>query len=243
MLERHAKSEFLPDLYVFPGGRVDPGDRELADRVAGVSEVEAIERAHTVDASLALGFFVAAIRETFEEAGVLLARRRGEAELVSGDLVAALGRHRLDIQSGELAFRQIVESEDLELAADRLAIHGQWITPEVVPRRFDTLFFSAAAPTDHIAAHDGVESTDSVWIRPEDALAQARRKERQMIFPTLANLQTISGFNDVDAVIQNSRARKVVPVLPSIAVDGEKRRMVIPDDAGYPTTFDELELP
>ena len=243
LLERHAKSEFLPDLYVFPGGRVDAGDRELAERVVGISEAEAVARAHTVDPELALGFFVAAIRETFEEAGVLLARRRGESALVDAARVDVLSRHRLEIQSGQLAFREIIESEDLELAADRLTVHGQWITPEMVPRRFDTLFFAAAAPADHIAAHDGIESTDSVWIRPEDALAQARAKQRQMIFPTLANLQTISGFDDVDAIITSSRARKVVPVLPKIAGEGKQRRMVIPADAGYPTTQEELELP
>ena len=103
MIERHAKSEFLPDLYVFPGGRVDPGDHELADRVSGLSAEEAMQRAHSVDAEAALGFFVAGIRETFEEAGVLLARRRGESALVSGALAAELSGHRLEMQAGNLS--------------------------------------------------------------------------------------------------------------------------------------------
>jgi 8-oxo-dGTP pyrophosphatase MutT (NUDIX family) len=243
MLERHAKSEFLPDLYVFPGGRVDPGDHELSDRVRGLSPDEAQARAHTVDADAALGFYVAAIRETFEEAGVLLARRRGETDLVSGTLASELSQHRLEMQAGRVSFREIVEQHDLDLAADRLSVHGHWITPEIVPRRFDTLFFLAAAPEGHEAAHDGVESSSHVWIRPEDALAQARRKERQMIFPQIANLETIAGFTRVEDVVASSHARPVVPITPRIAGEGDDRKLVIPDDAGYSTTADKLEMP
>lgn len=243
MLERHARSAFLPDLYVFPGGRVDPGDHELADRVRGLSPSEARARASTVDAEAALGFYVAAIRETFEEAGVLLATRRGETRLVSGRLAAELSRHRLEMQAGRLSFREIVLEHDLDLAADRLNVHGHWITPEIVPHRFDTLFFLAAAPPGQEAAHDGIESSSHVWIRPEDALAQARRNERQMIFPQIANLETIAGFTKVSDVVASSRARPVVPITPRIAGEGEDRRLVIPADAGYATTEEKLELP
>jgi 8-oxo-dGTP pyrophosphatase MutT (NUDIX family) len=243
LLQRHAKSEFLPDLYVFPGGRVDAGDHELADRVSGISPEEATRRIETDDPVEALGFFVAAIRETFEEAGVLLARRRGESELISGSLAAELSRHRLALQSGELTLREIVEAEDLELAADGLVAHGRWITPEMVPRRFDTLFFTAAAPADHLATHDGVESTDHVWIAPELALEQALSKQRQMIFPTLANLQTIAEFDAVSAILEYSRSRKIVPVLPRVVGKGKDRKLVMPDDAGYVMSPEMLALP
>lgn len=243
MLERHASSDFLPDLYVFPGGRVDPGDHELADRVEGLTAAQAVERAPSVDADAALSFFVAAIRETFEEAGVLLARQRGESALVSGALAAELSTHRLEMQAGKRSLRQIVEEYDLDLAAGCLSVHGHWITPEIVPKRFDTLFFAAAAPADHQAAHDGIESSNHVWIRPAEAIAQAKQKQKQMIFPTLANLQTISGFDRVEDAIASSRRRKVVPVLPTVAGDGDARKLVIPSDAGYPTTEEKLELP
>lgn len=243
MLERHAKSAFLPDLYVFPGGRVDPGDHELADRVGGLSAEDAVALASSVDPEAALAFFVAAIRETFEEAGVLLARKRGESTLVSGALAADLSAHRLEMQAGKRPLRHIVEQYDLELAGDCLCVHGHWITPEIVPNRFDTLFFAAAAPSDHHATHDGVESSDHVWIRPAEAIAQAKRKQRRMIFPTLANLQTIAGFERVEDAIESSRARKVVPILPTLAGEGENRKLVIPPDAGYPMTEEKLELP
>ncbi len=243
MLERHAKSEFLPDLYVFPGGRVHAGDHELADRVGGLTAAQAALRVPSVAPDTALSFFVAAIRETFEEAGVLLARQRGESALVSGALAAELSAHRLDMQEGKLPLRQIVEEYDLEIAADCLSVHGHWVTPEIVPRRFDTLFFTAAAPADHQAAHDGVESSDHVWIQPAEAIAQAKRKEKQMIFPTLANLQTIAGFERVEDAIESSRARKVVPILPTIAGEGDDRKLVIPPDAGYAKNEEKLELP
>ncbi len=243
LLQRHAKSEFLPDLYVFPGGRVDAGDHELADRVSGVSAEEASARIDIDDPAEALGYFVAAIRETFEEAGVLLARKRGQRELISGTLAAELSRHRLQLQSGDLTLREIVEAEDLELAADGLQVHGRWITPEMVPRRFDTLFFTAAAPVDQLAIHDGVESTVLVWIAPEVALEQALNKQRQMIFPTMANLQTISAFSEVAAVLEYSRTRKIVAVLPRVVGKGKDRELVIPDDAEYEMTPEMLTLP
>jgi 8-oxo-dGTP pyrophosphatase MutT (NUDIX family) len=243
MLERHAASEFLPDLYVFPGGRVDPGDHEMADRVGGLTAEQASARAQSVAPETALGFFVAAIRETFEEAGVLLARHRGEQGLIGGELASELSAHRLDVQAGKQSLREIVEAHDLELAADCLAVHAHWITPAIVPRRFDTLFFSAKAPEGHTAAHDGVESSDHVWIRPEEALEQGKRKQRQMIFPTLANLQTIAGFGDVDAVLTSSRDRKVVPITPTLVGQGDDRKLVIGADSGYPMTEEKLELP
>jgi len=242
LLERHARSEFLPDLYVFPGGRVDPADHDLADRVSGISAAEAAARLDGIGEDEALAFFVAAIRETFEEAGVLLARRRGESGLVSGALAAELSRHRLALQSGAISMREIVEAEDLELAAECLAAHGRWITPEMVPRRFDTLFFVAAAPRGHRATHDGVESTDHVWIAPATAIEQARNKERQMILPTLANLQTVAGFGDVESAIERSHQRTIVPVLPRIVGRGPERRLVIPESAGYPLGEELLAL-
>src|SRR5262245_20805635 len=120
LLERHSKSEFLPDAYVFPGGRVDDEDHALGARVAGVSGAQASEALHTVQAELALGFYVAAIRETFEESGLLLARRRGAADLVDAKTAASLAKHRLDVQSGDHSFGDLVVAEDLVLAADLL---------------------------------------------------------------------------------------------------------------------------
>lgn len=240
LLERHAKSEFLPDAYVFPGGRVDAEDHALAARVAGVSAERASETLRTVPADLALGFFVAAIRETFEESGLLLARRRGETELLDRASAAALAHHRLGVQSGERSFRELVLDEDLVLAADLLAAHAHWITPEDSPRRFDTIFFAAETPPGQVALHDGVELTAHVWVRPEQGLAEYRAGRRQMILPTWANLETLLGFDSAQAALTASRRRRLVPILPVMTERGGKRRIAIPADAGYPTVEELL---
>jgi 8-oxo-dGTP pyrophosphatase MutT (NUDIX family) len=240
MIQRSVKSEFLPDLYVFPGGRVEPSDHDLADRTGGFSAARAVAMATTVDPELALGFFVAAIRETYEEAGILLARRRGESHLIDEMMTKRLGKHRLAVQDGSMSFRDVLEREDLELAPDLLAVHAHWITPKVVPHRYDTLFFAAATPRGQLAAHDGLESTSHVWIRPEEALEQATAGERQMVFPTKCNLETLCGHADVDAAVAASSARPVVPIHPRVEPRDGKPMIVIPEEAAYPTSAEPL---
>jgi len=240
MIQRSVKSEFLPDLYVFPGGRVDQSDYDLADRTGGFDAARAATMATTVDPELALGFFVAAIRETYEEAGILLARRRGEPHLIDETTAKSLGEHRLAVQKGSMSFRDILEREDLELAPDRLAVHAHWITPEMMPHRYDTLFFAAGTPPGQLAGHDGFESISHVWIRPEEALEQATAGERQMVFPTKCNLETLSGHADVDAAVTASSARPVVPIHPRVESRDGEPMIVIPEEAAYPTSAEPL---
>jgi 8-oxo-dGTP pyrophosphatase MutT (NUDIX family) len=236
MLERHARSEFLPDAYVFPGGRVEDADHDLAERIAGLSRREASARLATVPAEQALGFFVAGVRETYEESGILLARRRGNPGLLDAASAAALSCHRLDVQKGEASFRDLVLGEDLVLAAELLSVHAHWVTPEDSPRRFDTIFFAAETPPGQRAVHDGVELTDHVWLCPEQALADFRAGRRHMIIPTWANLETLAGFPTAAATLVASRQRPIVPITPILIERDGRRRVVIPENAGYPTT-------
>lgn len=242
LVERSPKSEFLPRLYVFPGGRVDQADRDLVARLDGV-DAQSTSRVPGLDPKLALGFLVAAIRETFEETGILLARRVGESSIVGGEVAAALEPHRLEVQNHERSFREIVEREGLVLAADQLSVHGRWITPEPVPRRFDTLFFTARTPPGQVASHDGIESTNHVWLSPEEAVAQSRCGDRSIIFPTRCNLESLCGFGNTDEALAASRARAVPPVLPQVVDRDGTKRLEIREDAGYPTTFEEIRLP
>ncbi len=242
MLERHSDSVFLPDMHVFPGGQLEEEDHGLVEHLGGLTPEQARAALSSVSEELALGFFAAAIRETFEESGILLARRRGASELIDAAEASELARHRLEVQAGTLSFRELIEKEGLDLAADLLAVHAHWITPENVPRRFDTIFFSTLTPRGQLAAHDGVESTSHIWTRPEDALARRSRGEIGLIFVTALNLETLSGFETAEEALESSRRRPVVPILPRLEERDGERRLVIREDAGYPTTSESIAI-
>ena len=236
MIERHAKSEAFASICVFPGGRVEEQDHALHDRMSGIEAGEAARVLGGVGEERAFGFFVAAIRETFEEVGILLARQRGERELLGADRVTMLARQCSEAHGGQVSFAEIINSENLELAGDSLAVHGHWITPEFMPHRFDTFFFTAIAPPGQRARPDGMETTAHVWICPEDALQQRRARTRRIIFPTAVNLESVAGFSSALEAFEASRRRPVVPVLPRLVERDGEHRLVIPAEAGYATT-------
>jgi 8-oxo-dGTP pyrophosphatase MutT (NUDIX family) len=236
MLERHSNSVFLPDMYVFPGGRLEDQDHGLAEHMTGFTADQARAALPMVEEELALGFFAAAIRETFEECGILLARRLGEPKLIDAAGATALARHRLEVQEGTTSFRELIEKEKLDLAADLLEVHAHWITPDTSQHRYDTIFFSALAPKGHLALHDGIESTSHFWTRPEDALERRARQELRLIFPTACNLETLAGFENAEAALEASRKREVVTVLPVVRERDGESRLTIPGNAGYATT-------
>lgn len=226
MVERHRRIDFATGALVFPGGKVDPGDREpsLRARCAGAADCD----------NDALTLRVAAIRETFEEAGVLLARARGERELVNAERLAELeARHREDLEKDRIGMGAFAEAEDLELACDLLVPFAHWITPTFMPKRFDTWFFLVAAPVDHVALHDGRESVDSVWTTPADALAAADRGERTIIFPTLMNLKKLGRHATTREALAAARREPVVTVFPRIEKSASGRVVRIPPEAGY----------
>ncbi len=227
MVERHHQIDFATGALVFPGGKVDPGDASEAVR----ARCRAIENRSVEQASL----WVAAIRETFEECGVLLARERGQQTLVRAERLAELeARYRGALQRGNAELAELVEGEDLELATDLLVPFAHWITPTFMPRRFDTLFFLCAAPTDQLALHDGEESVDSRWTTPTAALAAAKQGEAKIIFPTRVNLQKLGQSRRVAEALEAARTAPVVRVLPTLAKTPEGEAILeIPEDAGY----------
>jgi 8-oxo-dGTP pyrophosphatase MutT (NUDIX family) len=214
MVERHHQIDFATGALVFPGGKVDPADADPRLRARCGESLASDEVARMLR--------VAAIRETFEECGVLLARARGGERLVESKA------------SGE-TFAERVEREDLLLATDCLVPFAHWITPAIVPKRFDTHFFLAAAPEHQLAVHDGHESVDSVWISPEAALAEAEAGRRTVIFPTLMNLVRLAQSRNVAGALAAARRQPVVTVQPALTrrADG-KPELQIPAEAGYP---------
>jgi 8-oxo-dGTP pyrophosphatase MutT (NUDIX family) len=226
MVERHHQIDFVAGALVFPGGRVDDADAcpALAARCAGAEELPAEQRAMQV----------AAIRETFEEAGVLLARRRGSPDLIDAETLRGIeSRHRNALNAGHITMPEIAEQEDLELACDRLVPFAHWITPLFMPKRFDTWFFLVEAPPDHVAVHDGHESVDSLWITPADADTERSAGRRSIIFPTLLNLRKLGRASSVADAFAAARREPIVTVLPRVEKRGDTPTMVLPADAGY----------
>jgi len=224
MVVRHHQIDFASGALVFPGGKADPQDYDTAliSRIEGCPtdpDMRAIQ--------------VSAIREAFEECGILLAREAGNAGLVDATRLAALEPYRTTLHDGSVSMKEFLDTEDLKLACQELVHFAHWVTPTMMPKRFDTHFFLAAAPADHLAVHDGHESVDSVWIRPADVLAQAERGERTVIFPTLRNVEKLAGFDSVEAALTATAATEVVRVEPWTERRDGGTFLCIPSEAGY----------
>jgi len=185
-----------------------------------------------VDATQA-ALLAGAIREAFEECGVLLARTTGENDLIDGTRLGQLDHYREKLHSHEIPLRAMLEAENLRLACDRLHHFAHWITPPMMPKRFDTHFYLVAAPADHLAIHDGTESVDSVWISPNDASAGAEDGKYTIIFPTLRNIELLGQSATVADAVSATNARDVVPVLPWTEKRDGGNYICIPPEAGY----------
>jgi 8-oxo-dGTP pyrophosphatase MutT (NUDIX family) len=234
MVQRHHQIDFASSALVFPGGKVDPADRDAALRVRcrGAGNLD--------DDTFAVR--VSAVRETFEECGVLLARRRGEAALLPESAVRPLEtQHRADLVAGRTTLAAIAEANDLELALDALIPFAHWITPEFMPKRFDTHFFLVAAPPDQVAAHDGEESVDSIWIAPVEAVADAKSGRRPIIFPTLRNLIKLARATSVADAMARAESAPVVTVLPTVGKSERGPVIRIPAEADYDITEAPLD--
>jgi 8-oxo-dGTP pyrophosphatase MutT (NUDIX family) len=210
MVVRHHQIDFASGALVFPGGRMEAADVEVGKTVGP-------------DDRLA-PFKAAAIREAFEECGVLLARPAGEDALVPAERVSAFDR--------AAPFAGLMARENLVPALDALVPFAHWITPDFLLKRFDTHFFLALAPPDQALAHDGREAVDSVWISPDEALAEHGRRYK-LLFPTYRNLWKLSAHRDASSALAAARAAPVVTVQPEkVTVDGGPG-LKIPAEAGY----------
>ena len=236
MLRRNLQSDFVGGAYVFPGGAVDPADR-VADLEAisvGRTDAEASRRLGIERGGLA--YWVAAIREGFEEAGVLLAYDR-DGRIVDLDSPADAARwaeHRRAVDRGEVTLIDVCAAEGLTLAVDGMHYFGHWITPVGSPRRYDTRFFVAAEPPGQTPLHDDHEVIANDWFRPVDALGRASRGELTMLPPTVASLRALTRFDTAAEALRAATEIVDVPrILPRIIeVDGGAR-IALPGDDGY----------
>lgn len=203
MMQRRLESVFARGAYVFPGGAVDDADHDprWSSRCAGADD-DAASAALGVESG-GLGFWVAAVRECFEEAGVLLAHRPGGVPLRLADRATAsrFHEHRLAVDAGAAHLFDVCVAEDLHLPVPDLHYFSHWITPDGAPRRYDTRFFVARAPADQALSHDDGETISALWVRPVDALSRHHAGDFELIYPTKHSLETLTHYDDADAVI------------------------------------------
>ncbi len=233
MVVRHHQIDSFSGALVFPGGKLEEADGapSLRARCGGADKIDDAE----------LKFRVAGVREAFEECGVLLARKRGQRALIgAADLKGIEERWRAKLAKDEASIVDMVEAEDLEIATELMTPYAHWITPTFVPKRFDTWFFLAEAPEDQIALHDGSESTDSVWIGPQEAIEEAQAGKRTLVHATTKNLELLAEGKTVAGAISAASARKIVTVLPWVEVKDGKKFLHIPEGAGYRNLVREM---
>lgn len=234
MLRRRTSMAFAPGAFVFPGGSVDPRDADAEVAWAG-PDAAAWARALGADEDLARALVCAAVRETFEECGVLLA---GAAP---GDVLADTRgddwqADRLALIDRSVSLAGLLSRRGLVLRSDLLTPWSRWITPEIESRRFDTRFFAAALPagqrTAHVAGGTEGEADAAAWVTPSEAIASARRKEILLMPPTAVTLAELAEYGSVESVLAASR--EVAPTLPTISMVRGEPRLNIPPDVEYP---------
>jgi 8-oxo-dGTP pyrophosphatase MutT (NUDIX family) len=188
---------------------------------------------------------IGALREAFEESGLLLARpstARGVGALFcEGAAIETMGAARAAIDRGEESFLEHCRAAGLVLALDALAPFAHWITPKGMPKRFDTMFYCAIAPESQRALCDGREAVDACWMTPQDALEAGRDGRRKIIFPTRLNLERLAMFDSATRVLAACTESAPVTIEPQILSEDGVMVLRIPENAGYVTTRELLD--
>lgn len=234
MMQRSMKADFMPGAYVFPGGGIEreDSDPELFALCSGLDD-EAASRLLRVERG-GLCYWVGAIRECFEEAGLLLCYDRSGAlvNLDRPELEQRYVEYRAALNQGKLSFLEFLRREELRLATDRLTYFSHWITPLAAPKRYDTRFFATLVPAGQQPLHDDQELVDMVWVRPSEALEQERAGRLSLRKPTMDTLTSFTCADDCQSLLRTLEAGQphIRPILPAIGADGGR---VLPGEAGY----------
>ena len=225
MVVRHHQIDVAAGALVFPGGKVETQDshKSVKSRCKETHLSEAL-----------LPFAVGVIREAFEETGVLFARKAGKSDLINANDLLGLEHYRDKLVKETVSLGEMLEKEDLELACDCLLHFAHWITPDMAPKRFDTHFFVAKAPSDQVALHDGEESVDSVWITPTTLLEEAQEGKWKIVFPTKMNTEKLARFTSFTEIKNYLAGHTPVTIQPEFISSEEGKFLCFPREADYP---------
>jgi len=235
LLRRTERADFAGGAYVFPGGALDASDRDpaLAALCRGLDDARASSALGEPEGGLA--YWVAAIRECFEEAGLLLGYDgTGKVLAIEDERAAEFAAARRAMIAGGLPFAELVRRARLTLATDSIAYLERWITQAGRPRRFDTRFFIARAPERQAAAHDGEELMHHAWLAPAAALERNRRGELKLLYPTIKALELLARFRRVEEVLAYARSERAMPAMPPRrALRRDGRQLLFAGDYAY----------
>ncbi len=236
MLQRTGKADFVPGANVFPGGGVDAADGATAMAACASGLDDARASAILGVAAGGLGYWVGAVRECFEEAGLLLAQRADGTALdfAQPDVAAHFAQRRRALNAGHIGFAELCASEQLRLPLDEMVYFAHWLTPVGMNRRYDTRFFVAPAPLGQLASHDEAETVDSLWIRPADALERHAQGQFSLVYATRETLSALAAFASVAALMAYARGQRGIEMrMPRVGTGRDGRHVVGPRDASY----------
>ncbi len=235
LARRHRHQSFMAGAFVFPGGQVESSDcePEISSLVFAADSFHprALLQDENLTSGRAWGFFVAAIRETFEEAGIFLAGD-SNGNYISFQQEEALSRftdHRRALNLGEISFAEVLRKEKKFLFPDALIPYSHWITPEGEKKRFDTRFFLAVLPPGQETVSDYNELTEFLWVTPQNALSLHNARKIILMPPTLKTVMELTSFFSVEELFAAARKRILYPILPQIFEQGVK----LPHDPEY----------
>jgi len=239
LMRRHRNQTFMGGAFVFPGGGLDDADAdpEIAACTSGFRAADAKRLLQETDLpeAIALGLFVAAIRETFEEAGVLLARdaRGSVVDLSAPETAARFSSYRLELHEERLTLAELVRREGLVFAPDLLIPYAHWITPEIESRRFNTRFFLTRLPEGQVPVHDRMELTESSWMTPAFALAENEAGRIILMPPTLKTIEELLSFSHTAQLFAAARSQRIGTILPEAFRTADGFGIRLPHDSEY----------
>ncbi len=233
MVKRHKNIDFAGGALVFPGGKLD-----ITDSDPDIRQFCTVRDELTGEQ---LAMRIGGIRETFEESGVLLAREDGSDTFLNGEHSAALQPYRDRLNDGEITMKEIAAQENIKYACDIMQPFAHWITPPAFHKQFDTRFYVVRSPGEQLASHDEGETTDSLWIKPQQALEDAVEKRRIVVFATRANLTKLGESADCGSALVTARETKITTIMPVPEETEGGSIFRIPEEAGY--GFTEMFIP
>ncbi|MEM7417247.1 MAG: NUDIX hydrolase [Gemmatimonadota bacterium] len=221
LMKRNRSAGFVPGAFVFPGGRVDSADasEDMLALIDGLDPDEAARRLEIEDGDTpAIAYYLAALREAFEETGILVGLRSDGTPPPAAADSSDVDRIRDELMTDAISFAEAVGRLECRIAADDIEYIAHWITPRPEPRRYDTRFFAAHVPSDATPIVDPREMSDALWIRPTDALRRCDEGSLPMVFPTIKTIEQLTAFESADEALAAYGRAPVRTILPTLVI-------------------------